>query len=425
MSEYQYYEFRTIDRPLTDEQKEELSSLSSRAYVTSHQASFVYHYGDFRGDEKQLMTAHFDMMLYMANWGSRRLMFRIPSSLIDIKQVAHFCISEEIDHWSSEDKRNIILDLNFYDEEQADWTEGEGWLDELINLREELIQGDFRILYLAWLKAAENALKMEETDKDLLEPPVPDGLRQLSNAQKAYVRFLDIDEAMITVAARQSEQQQNEAMKAEDWIGKLSKEEKHEFLLRLSLGEMNLSILLNRRLHALATKQQAHKEKKPAEKRTIAFLVELSEKWRQQKEEEQRKKAEHVRKKKLQAKTIHELFNSYIGNKYTSEDFIRDEIRQSLSKLIITTSQKEEWFQFIQEIATARVDHIVSNKHRKAYARAAEAMGGYMECLILNDQKNKAIDFLDLNRNQKFNRFPAFRAEVDSVLRSSPLLIQL
>jgi hypothetical protein len=42
MSEYQYYEFRAIDHPLTDEQKEEVASLSRRAYVTSHQASFVY-----------------------------------------------------------------------------------------------------------------------------------------------------------------------------------------------------------------------------------------------------------------------------------------------------------------------------------------------------------------------------------------------
>ncbi|MGA1871467.1 MAG: hypothetical protein ACMUJM_23315 [bacterium] len=126
-----------------------------------------------------------------------------------------------------------------------------------------------------------------------------------------------------------------------------------------------------------------------------------------------------------EAKSIHNLFNSYIGNKYTSENFIRDEILKSLSKLTITKSQKEEWFQFIQKIATSRVDHIVSNKHRKAYARAAETMGGYMECLILNEQKNKAIDFLNLNRNQKYSRFPAFRSEVDRVLKSSPLLFHL
>ena len=42
------------------------------------------------------------------------------------------------------------------------WTEGEGWLDDLIALREELIQGDFRVLYLAWLKAAAIAVEIED-----------------------------------------------------------------------------------------------------------------------------------------------------------------------------------------------------------------------------------------------------------------------
>jgi hypothetical protein len=125
------------------------------------------------------------------------------------------------------------------------------------------------------------------------------------------------------------------------------------------------------------------------------------------------------------ATTIHGLFNSYLGNRYTSEDLILDEIQQSLSKLIITKAQKEEWFQFIHQIAGSRVDHIVSNKYRSAYDRAAATMGGYMECMILHDQKDKAVAFLKLNRNQKYNRFSAFRAELDNVLRSSPLLARL
>ncbi len=275
MSEYQYYEFRAIAHPLTDEQKKEVSSISSRAYVTSHQASFVYNYGDFRGDEKQLITEYFDIMLYMSNWGSRRLMFRIPLSLIDMEQVATFCISDEIDHWLSKDKENIILDLNFNDEEQGDWIEGEGWMDELIDLRNELIKGDYRILYLSWLKAAKTALEIQSIDRDTLEPPVPYGLRQLSRAQKGYIRFFDIDEVMVEVAAERSKDQRKE-IEISKWIDKLSEEEKNDFLSRLSLGEGNLSILLNLRLHELAAKEQSHEKKKSAERRTISFLMELT-----------------------------------------------------------------------------------------------------------------------------------------------------
>ena len=153
MSTYQYYEFRAIDSPLTRNQREEVASLSSRAEVSSHQAIFSYLYGDFRGNEEELMETHFDVMLCVANWGTRRVMFHLPSSLIDINQLDSFSVSEEIAVWLSKDKKYTILDLNFDNEDMhGDWIEGEGLLNELIDLREELIQGDFRLLYLAWLK---------------------------------------------------------------------------------------------------------------------------------------------------------------------------------------------------------------------------------------------------------------------------------
>ena len=301
MSEYQYYEFRAIDRPLTEEQRQEVASLSSRAHVTSYQASFVYNYGDFRGDAEQLLTDHFDMMLYMANWGTRHLMIRIPSSLIDMKQVAPFCISEEIDHWSSEDKEFVVLDLRFNDEEQAAWTEGEGWLDELIPLREELLQGDFRVLYLAWLKAAPRALEMGEIGSGTMEPPVPPRLTQLSSAQKAYISFLEIGAFMVEIAAEQSKEQQDQGFNAGKWIDRLSDEEKRGFLLRLSQGERNLSVSLNRRLHELAMVEHPQEKSAVGKGRTISALIELAEERRQRAKAEAEEKAELARRKELQS----------------------------------------------------------------------------------------------------------------------------
>jgi hypothetical protein len=43
MSEYQYYEFQALDRALTPQEQKKLQALSSRAQVTPHRASFVYH----------------------------------------------------------------------------------------------------------------------------------------------------------------------------------------------------------------------------------------------------------------------------------------------------------------------------------------------------------------------------------------------
>ncbi len=55
MSEYQYYEFLAIDRPLDARQRAELRALSTRARITA--TSFVneYHWGDFRGNPAALM----------------------------------------------------------------------------------------------------------------------------------------------------------------------------------------------------------------------------------------------------------------------------------------------------------------------------------------------------------------------------------
>ena len=301
MSEYQYYEFRAIDKPLTEAQKSKVSALSSRAYVTSHSASFVYNYGDFRGDTEKLMTSYFDAMLYMANWGSRHLIFRIPSDLIDRKKVAPYCISDEIEHRKTKDKKHVLLDFNFNNEDQAEWAEGEGWLDDLIECRTELIQGDFRILYLAWLKVAERALQIEEIDEETLEPPVPAGLGQLSPALKTFVKFLEIDPAMIAVAAQKSDKAQQQKLQLETWIDKLPATEQHDFLVRLSQGEKNLSVLLNKRLQKLANKAKPQKKSIKTDGRTISALIKASEDWSQKQKAATERKAAQNRQRELKA----------------------------------------------------------------------------------------------------------------------------
>ena len=73
MSEYQYYEFLALDKPLTDRQRAELRKLSSRADITATRFVNEYNYGDFRGSPGKLMERYFDAFLYLANWGTRRL----------------------------------------------------------------------------------------------------------------------------------------------------------------------------------------------------------------------------------------------------------------------------------------------------------------------------------------------------------------
>src|SRR5713226_614769 len=83
MSEYQYYEFQAIDRPLSEADRQALRDLSTRARITATSFTNSYEWGDFKGDPAKLMEHWFDLHLYMANWGSRRLMIRLPKRLVD------------------------------------------------------------------------------------------------------------------------------------------------------------------------------------------------------------------------------------------------------------------------------------------------------------------------------------------------------
>ena len=68
MSEYQYYNFVSLDRALTPKERDEVSGLSSRAEVNSHGASFQYNYGDFKHKPESVLLKYFDLMFYWANW---------------------------------------------------------------------------------------------------------------------------------------------------------------------------------------------------------------------------------------------------------------------------------------------------------------------------------------------------------------------
>ena len=55
-SEYEYYEFLALDRPLTSKQREELRQLSTRAEITATRFTNEYHWGNFRGDPEMMRT---------------------------------------------------------------------------------------------------------------------------------------------------------------------------------------------------------------------------------------------------------------------------------------------------------------------------------------------------------------------------------
>ncbi len=87
-------------------------------------------------------------------------------------------------------------------------------------------------------------------------------------------------------------------------------------------------------------------------------------------------------------------------------------------------SQTQKWLEWAENIAKQRVEHIVSNKHRYAYERAAEILGALGEYFILTKKEEHGISLIEHYRNVQFYRFSAFIREVDQVIASSNLLRQ-
>lgn len=292
MSEYQYYEWQTIDRALTAEEQAAVGKLSSHIDVTPTRAWVEYHWSDFKHDPKQVLARYFDAFLYYANWGSQRLAFRFPQGLLDEAALQpylwEYCSElEPIGDW-------LILDISYPDEDGSHWFDGEARLSALAPLRDDILAGDTRVLYLAWLLAA----AANDIDEEL-EPPVPPGLKELSAPLTEFVRFFQLDPFLVQAAAQASEPlRPAPALALEALIARLSRAECDAFLRRLAEGEPLLALKFKRRLQELAGPPASPQA--AATRRTWAELRETAERLRRAEERRQKAEAEARRVKDLQ-----------------------------------------------------------------------------------------------------------------------------
>jgi hypothetical protein len=241
VSEYQYYEFLAIDRPLDDDDQAAVRSLSTRARITA--TSFVneYHWGDFKGDPNLLVERYYDAHLYVANWGTHRVMFRLPCDLLDPDAVADYCVGDQVSAWAADDV--VVLNFTSEDDDGDFDYDPEALLAAIVGVRAELAAGDLRPLYLAWL-AAFGAWEWDEdvVDRDAdddLEPPVPSGLGTLTAAQRALADFLRVDDDLFAIAAHTSPPLEvtDDPDDLAAWVNRLAVTEKNRLLGRVVRGE--------------------------------------------------------------------------------------------------------------------------------------------------------------------------------------------
>ena len=272
MSEYQYYEFQAIDRPLTAKEREMLRGLSSRARITSTSFTNEYQWGDFKGDPTKLMAMCFDLHLYLANWGSRRLMIRFPKRLTgaDVLDTFLFPVEDAEIHDAAD---NLILDIargqiEDDDDDHGDGDgaeDGAGLLASLAPLRADLLAGDFRVLYMAWLLAVEDESLVDDAPE-----PLP-GIGPLTGALEAFAAFFGLDPDLVEAAAERSATPEREAGisdAARAILAAIPEPEKTAWLTRLFEGDPHVTT----ELRGMVRRRLAATDAPPPAARTVGEL---------------------------------------------------------------------------------------------------------------------------------------------------------
>ena len=364
MSEYQRYEFMTVDRPLTRVQLEEVNDLSSHIEASSTHALIEYNYGDFKYDPLEVLRDYFDGFLYWANWGSPRLAFRfphglLPANLLDSYNFDTFFVT--FTQYADYD----ILNILFGEMEGPDeWVEYE--LGPLMAMRDELLEGDVRSLYIVWL-AYQNMMGNDDENETSSIPPVPPAFKTLTAAQQALAELLQVPEEMLGAAAQHS----NVATSSTKddfaaWVELLPQNRRREYLVRLAQNESGLSRLLVKELRELG--QDKTKEVPVVgEHVTYATLLDESKSVKARLKREKQEQEQLARQRRLQ--DIHSQQEEYWRQARLAAERGTGAGYDEATRILIELREVAEHFKENQEFQARFRTWITSHLRRPAFLK--------------------------------------------------------
>ena len=147
MSEFQHIAFRAIDAPVSEKNLAFMRRQSSRADITPWSFENEYHFGDFHGNAVEMLRRGYDFHLHYANFGVRTLMIRFPNGLPDAKVVEPYFEEDSLHFLKDKQGRGGILCVEpiFEAGDLDDLWELDGFIDRLLPLRAEILEGDFAL----------------------------------------------------------------------------------------------------------------------------------------------------------------------------------------------------------------------------------------------------------------------------------------
>lgn len=322
MSEYQYYEFLAVDRPLSEGDRKALREVSSRAKITARSFTNSYEWGSFKGKPQTLMERWFDLHLYLAHWGTRRLMMKLPGRLVDSDRLA--AMMNGIEGFALITAgESMVVDIKCNEEGgYNDWDDGSEWLEKLLPLRADVLAGDLRVFYLAWLIGIETETVAAEAPE-----PLP-GLGPMTEALGAFADFFQLNPDLVAAAAERPAIMRSEPVSADaarHRIAAMDDPAKTGLLVRLFEGDPHVAIELRSMI-------QGHDEDSvaAAEPRTAGELLERAEAIRLARQEAEAEAAEAQRRlRKEQEELVRRIHLQAVGRR---GDRVWDEIEADIAR---------------------------------------------------------------------------------------------
>jgi hypothetical protein len=186
------------------------------------------------------LLKYYDAHFYIANWGTVRLGLAFPEGCLNPEAIQPYFRAGK--HYEDTltarqvGNRHIVW-WERNEECGWEWTEGNGIIDQLIGIWEELMRGDYRALFLGWLADFDADEWWDVKDNGVLVPPIPAGLDRLSPALTALIEQFPVDHDALVVAAGQSQAATPDRIPIAKAIEELPVAEMRAFLERVAEGD--------------------------------------------------------------------------------------------------------------------------------------------------------------------------------------------
>ena len=350
----------------------QLRSISTRATITATSFVNTYQWGDLKANPVELLEEYFDALVYVTNWGSHWLFFRVPTDAIDLNAISEY--KTQYGFIIRRVKSHTILGFCSEDE-SGGWEEGDGWLASLISLRADILRGDYRAPYIAWLQD----VYREMPDEDI--PPVPPGMTDLSASLTNLAEFLRVDDDLLDAVAEDSAPLPGQTLESQQelmaWMQSLEQTDKDEFLCRVADGDAAVQWELQKLFRTHQVRTRTGPTADPGRRRSMDSIFASRDERVEQRRQEQARARE---RKNRQQEVVRRAYLEGLAGR-------EDSIRSKISRLIGTVQQPsyDRAVKFLVDLRDAAVLH-----------GNADAFSEYLSDLRnLHARKVSLIDRLD------------------------------